>query len=99
MKAFNWLKGQWEHGTRQMKPNSCDICTQQNGILDYHSENYSSPFGDHIGAFGLCYICHMMLHCRFKNPKTFQIYLDSLKQKKCMSHITVGIGMLLEKIV
>ena len=82
MKAFNWLKEQWACGKRQQKPNCCDICSQTDGILDYHSENYSSPFGDHIGAFGLCYICHMMLHCRFKNPKTFQIYLESLKQKK-----------------
>src|SRR5262249_54122884 len=39
---------------------------QDEGVVEPHSEDYSAPFGDHIGAYGLCYRCHMMVHCRFK---------------------------------
>ena len=82
-KALAWLKKEWAAGTRQQTPTCCDICGQTKGHLEYHSEDYSSPFGDHIGAFGLCYICHMMLHCRFRNKKAWDIYLHALENKKC----------------
>lgn len=42
----------------------------------WHSEDYSSPYGPHIGQFGLCYVCHMMIHCRFSAPEAWHRYCD-----------------------
>jgi len=86
-KALAWLKKEWAKGTRKQTPHECDICTQKDGYLAYHSEDYSFPFGDHIGHFGLCYICHMMLHCRYKSPKVMDTYIEALMQKKCYEPI------------
>jgi hypothetical protein len=36
--------------------------------IEAHSEDYSEPFGDHIGAYGLCRGCHVMIHRWFQNP-------------------------------
>ena len=64
LKALAWIKKEWANGTRPAKPCSCDVCGQTEGLLMWHSEDYSAPFGDNIGRFGLCYTCHMMIHCR-----------------------------------
>lgn len=82
LKALKWFREQQAKGFRPLKPNSCDICTQTQGVLEYHSEDYSSPFGDNIGQFGLCYMCHMMIHCRYKNEHVWNIYKKSLYEKK-----------------
>src|ERR1700737_880157 len=42
--------------------------------IEVHSENYSEPFGDHIGEHGLCYRCHQMIHNRFRHAETWAIY-------------------------
>lgn len=41
-----------------------------------HSEDYSEPFGDHIGRYTLCYRCHMLVHCRFTGdgPRAWEEY-------------------------
>jgi len=78
MKAFNWLKEQIANGKRQERPNYCEVCSQDQGILMYHSEDYSEPFGDHIGQFGLCYVCHMMIHCR-RNKRSWNNYKKYIK--------------------
>ncbi len=80
--ALAWLKKEWAAGTREQTPKCCDICGQTEGYLAYHSEDYSFPYGDHIGYFGLCYICHMMLHCRFRNPNLMEKYLWALSEKR-----------------
>jgi len=80
--AYAWLKKEWAAGRRQKTPKRCDVCFQEKGHLEYHSENYSFPFGDHIGEFGLCYICHMMIHCRFKSKESWNIYIKALEDKK-----------------
>lgn len=79
-KALKWFKEQISQGLRSEKPKCCDICGQPHGFLQFHSENYSEPFGDHIGEIGLCYICHMMIHCRFKNPLKWACYKMTLQQ-------------------
>lgn len=48
--------------------------------IDAHAEDYSEPFGPHIFAFGFCYPCHMMIHCRFKSPNAWNRYLLTLLQ-------------------
>ena len=32
-----------------------------------------------IGEYGLCYRCHMMVHCRFKNKLAWDKYLTLLR--------------------
>jgi hypothetical protein len=62
-RALAWVKKQYAAGTRQ-RPTRCDACSQDRGIIERHSEDYSEPFGDHIGAYALCFTCHMMVHAR-----------------------------------
>jgi hypothetical protein len=72
-RALRWLNREYAAG-RRMRPTSCDGCGQTAGIIEAHSEDYSEPFGDHIGGWGLCYRCHMALHCRFKAPEAWERY-------------------------
>ena len=78
-KALNWLKKEYAEG-RRLPPTICDACGQTHGIVEAHSEDYSEPFGDHIGQFGLCFTCHMMVHCRFKNREAFDRYVDAISK-------------------
>ena len=80
MDAFNWLKKEMEAGKRDRLPLSCDACGQKDGSLMWHSEDYSFPYGEHIGHYGLCYICHMMIHCRFNNATKWQEYKAKIKE-------------------
>jgi hypothetical protein len=71
--ALRWFNAELAAGRRKL-PVTCDACGQTEGPIEAHSEDYSEPFGDHIGRFGVCYRCHMMIHCRFKNPKAWEVY-------------------------
>lgn len=73
MRALKWLKGEYAAG-RRTPPVKCDVCGQTEGIIEPHSEDYSDPFGDNIGQFGLCYRCHMIVHCRFRGDTAFREY-------------------------
>lgn len=73
MKALYWLKAQVKAGTRTA-PTECMACGQKEGVIEAHSEDYSEPFGDHIGAYAFCYRCHMMIHCRFRSPEAWNSY-------------------------
>ncbi len=77
MKGYRWLMNEYAAGRRH-KPTQCDVCGQTQGVIEPHSEDYSEPFGDNIGRWGLCYRCHMMLHCRFRNPEGFRFYCETL---------------------
>jgi hypothetical protein len=77
--ALAWLKREYAAGRRQ-PPLRCDGCGQEEGIIDAHSEDYSQPFGDHIGAFGFCYTCHMMIHCRFGHWEAWDRYRAALRE-------------------
>lgn len=78
MQAFNWLKYEMQVGRRK-QPCKCEVCGQTKGKIMYHSEDYSEPFGDHIGAYELCFTCHMMIHCRFRNPSIWKQYIELIK--------------------
>jgi len=78
MRALYWLRGEYAAGRRQ-RPLGCDACGQTEGVIEAHSEDYSEPFGDHIGRFGLCYRCHMALHCRFKNLEAWETYKQHIR--------------------
>ena len=73
MKGYRWLQGEYAAG-RRVRPTVCDACGQTEGPIEAHSEDYSEPFGDHIGKYGLCYRCHMAIHTREKNPEAWAIY-------------------------
>ena len=80
-KALKWFRAAQARGEKSRHPESCDICGQTEGHLEWHSEDYSEPFDlDHIGKFGLCYPCHMMIHCRFKNKEAWKVYGESIKE-------------------
>jgi hypothetical protein len=72
-KALRWLNREYAAG-RRVRPTVCDGCGQTAGIIEAHSEDYSEPFGDHIGRFGFCYRCHMMLHNRLNAPEAWERY-------------------------
>ena len=73
-KSAAWVRRQLIKGTFT-KPTQCAACGQNSGIIDSHAEDYSEPFGPHIYAFALCFSYHMMVHCRFKNPKAWDAYI------------------------
>ena len=73
-KAQSWLNKQWEAGVFA-KPAQCCSCDQTKGVIDAHAEDYSEPFmASKTDQFHLCYRCHMMLHCRFRNQGAFARY-------------------------
>lgn len=78
MAGFRWLNDEIAEG-RRPECKLCESCGQDQGVIAWHSEDYSEPHGDHIGAFGLCYACHMMLHCRFKSPERFKQYTEAVE--------------------
>lgn len=82
-KALKWFRREQSIGNKPANPECCDICGQTEGHLEWHSEDYSDPFDlGHIGKFGLCYVCHMMLHCRFKNKQAWEVYGAALADNK-----------------
>lgn len=78
LRAFAWLKSEIAAG-RRTQPTSCEACGQTRGVIAGHSEDYSEPFGPHIGRFALCYLCHMILHARYSRPRAFRAYVAALK--------------------
>ena len=77
-RALTWLKREVRQGRRH-PPNRCDACGTRHGYIMAHSEDYSEPFGQHIGQWSLCYWCHMLLHCRRRAPDAFVRYLLMLQ--------------------
>ena len=73
--VHNWLKAEVEAG-RVEWPKQCEACGQDQGIIDAHHEDYDKP----LEFIGLCYTCHMMLHCRFRNPKAWERYKEAIRR-------------------
>lgn len=78
-KAQNWLNEQWK-AKRLERPHKCVSCTQDQGIIDAHAEDYTEPFeAGKTDKYHLCFRCHMMLHCRFRNLEAFSVYTQRVK--------------------
>lgn len=77
-RAQRWLNAEWAAGRRR-RPQRCEACGQDQGIIHAHAEDYSEPFGDHTDEYKLCYRCHMMLHCRFRNFMAWEHYRDQVR--------------------
>lgn len=78
-RALRWLKAETAAGRRH-SPTVCDACGQSEGVIQAHSEDYSEPFGDHIGAYGFCYLCHMMIHCRHHDRNRWDQYRQAVRE-------------------
>lgn len=77
-KAQAWLNTQWRSGALQ-RPQQCCACGQAHGILDAHAEDYSEPFAaGKTDEFHLCFRCHMMVHCRYRNWAAWERYKQAI---------------------
>ena len=47
------------------KPCKCNRCGQDEGIIDYHNEDYSHPT-KYLEQ--LCFVCHLIHHSERRNP-------------------------------
>ncbi|RSN38581.1 hypothetical protein DMC64_41680 [Amycolatopsis sp. WAC 04197] len=65
----SWLTREFAAG-RIERPTQCESCGQNEGVIDAHHENYDEP----TSFVGLCVICHLALHCRFRNTEGFLEY-------------------------
>jgi len=79
MQAYRWLMAEYAAG-RRGRPVVCDACGQTEGLIEAHSEDYSAPYGDHIGQHGLCWTCHMIVHTRFRNPAACEAYRAAVRE-------------------
>jgi hypothetical protein len=58
----------------------CCACGQDKGVIDAHAEDYSEPFAaGKTDEFHLCFTCHMILHCRFRNRSAWDRYRDAIR--------------------
>lgn len=79
MKALHWSRAERAAGRRKPAAEKCMACGQTQGLIQFHSEDYSEPFGPHIGAYEFCYRCHIVLHCRHRNPAGWERYKLQLR--------------------
>ena len=85
LKAYRWLMAEYVAGRRE-RPVICDACGQDQGLIEPHSENYSAPFGDHIGQYGFCATCHLQVHSRFRNPHAWRAYREAVRHRVATGH-------------
>lgn len=78
MAAFRWLKAEYKAG-RAVRPTVCEACGQDEGVIEAHNEDYSFPYGAHTHGIGLCFRCHMMVHCRFRAPAAWGRYRAAVR--------------------
>lgn len=76
-KAGQWYRRQVASGLLVVDDN-CMTCGSPQRV-NGHSEDYSSPYGPHIGAFDLCWFCHMMIHCRKRNLIAWDRYCEHVE--------------------
>ena len=59
------------------KPEECDLCSQSEGVLQWHNEDYDHPIND---LWGLCWRCHMMWHSRRRAPDQVREYFKAVNE-------------------
>lgn len=88
-RAQRWLNNQMAAKTLA-RPSICCACGQDKGIVHYHAEDYNEPFGAELYRYPLCYVCHMLLHCRFRSQKVWLRYLKDLRAGKTFLPFMTG---------
>jgi hypothetical protein len=59
----------------------CIACGGDSGPVDLHAEDYSQPiYWEPRWRLPLCYRCHMIVHCRHRNPQGFDAYRAELRE-------------------
>jgi hypothetical protein len=77
------------------KPSKCNRCGQTEGVLEWHNDDYSDPIKY---LEGLCYRCHMVLHCEHLNPQSAKEYWDEVgKGKRYPPSVTKNIGAVMSE--
>jgi hypothetical protein len=77
-RAQRWLNAQWAGGSLA-RPNVCRACGQTEPPIDAHAEDYSEPFKAGVtDGYHLCFVCHMMVHCRANNPRVWERYCEMI---------------------
>jgi len=75
-----WIREAIDYGELpRLKDTKCKICGQDKGIRHYHCEDYSSYETVVGGAIPLCWMCHMMIHRRARNPKSVENYFKRIE--------------------
>lgn len=74
--ASRWAMPLYASGER-VWPIVCQACGSTEHVAP-HSEDYSTPYGDHIGAFALCRKCHYAVHTRFTHPDRFRLRCEAV---------------------
>lgn len=69
-----WLADQWNRGILP-RPDHCEACLRTDGVFHGHCEDYDRPT-DYIP---LCNVCHLMLHCRFRNLGRWHQYRNLVR--------------------
>src|ERR1700722_17181014 len=78
----------------------CCACGQAAQPIDVHAEDYSEPLRkDVTDGFHLCFICHMMVHCRHRSQEAWRLYrhmvggrdFPAFQQKFLTGKITPGL--------
>jgi len=77
--AYRWFKLAWASGAIVPDLSQCCACGQTEGWKEPHNEDYSKPYGPHLGAFVFCYRCHMLVHCRFRNAQVWDDYRAAVR--------------------
>ncbi|GHU51714.1 hypothetical protein AGMMS49975_06030 [Clostridia bacterium] len=96
--ALSWYNGfspaqreqgnKWVHDavdSNELVPLSecaCHYCGQDEGIRHYHCEDYSTKETVVGGSVPVCWRCHMMIHRRFRHPKSYEKYFEEVKSGK-----------------
>ena len=60
----------WLYANVAIVDRCCDGCG--NPKARRHSEDYSYPYGPHVGAYSLCQRCHHAVHIRHRNPANWE---------------------------
>lgn len=80
-RAQRWINQQLAAG-KLLIPSHCCACVQTTGRIDFHAEDYGEPFGTRTVAYPLCFLCHMMLHRRFKCGAAWDAYRAAVREGK-----------------
>jgi hypothetical protein len=76
--AQKWLNNQWDSGAME-RPHTCCACGQTEGVMDAHAEDYSKPYEQgKTDQYHLCFTCHMMVHCRKREPIKWKAYKEAV---------------------
>lgn len=71
--AFQITKAAWAAGDLP-RPSKCESCDRTDGRMESHDEDYDRP----LDYYEVCYTCHMMIHCRYRDPFRWGQYIALL---------------------